>query len=484
VDWAVDYESALWTYQLHNLDVAVDLAWAWIATGEERYVDSYTTLWTSWLDAAHRGAVFTEPYPASVRSINALRSLGLFGDRVSASSRVRLLLATHSQLAWVEDNLEVHLRANHLLKNLTALAWGSLAFSGHDALRWRTHLQELWAEVDEQVLPDGGYFERSPMYHVTVLSDLLEILALCRVADAPVPAWVPDRLERMTLALQLLSRSVGSLHLFDDAANGERPGPLEVIELAHRVLGGEFPQPTGHFALRETGYHGWIDPAGKDKIVIDAGPPGPSYQSGHAHCDMLSFELDLAGRQVVVDSGVHGYGGDTFRDYVRSTRAHNTLRIGAKEQHEVWATFRMGRRGEMLEADSRTSEGKFEFRGACRHYHDRLAVHRRLIRLEAGSLSVTDVVEGATGLPITSWLHLHPDFDLEHVSDHWLARADGICLRIDLFGADAVQVRTGETEQVQGWHFPEFGLALEAPTLEMWVHSNDGRQLGYKLERM
>ena len=37
----------------------------------------------------------------------------------------------------------------------------------------------------------------------------------------------------------------------------------------------------------------------------DAGDIGPDYQPGHAHGDMLSFELSLNGHRVIVDSGVH-----------------------------------------------------------------------------------------------------------------------------------------------------------------------------------
>jgi len=484
VDWTAKYESALWTYQLHYFDFATDVAWAALGTGDVRYTDAFSRLWTSWLDAVESGAVSIEPYPTSVRSINALRSLLLLGDRVPTSLRDRLLWTTHAQLAWLESTLEVHLRANHLLKNLNALAWDGLVFSGKNASLRRGRLQGLWAEVDEQVLTDGGHFERSPMYHAAVLSDLLEILALCRTADTPVPDWVPGRLDRMTRALQLMTRLDGTLHLFNDAANGECPAPLEVMGLARQVLGAEFPQPAGHFALRETGYHGWIDPTGGGRIIIDAGPPGPSYQPGHAHCDMLSFELDLAGRQVVVDAGVHGYDGDPYREYVRSTRAHNTVSIGNREQHEVWGTFRMARRGDVLEADSSARDGTFEFRGACRHYYDRSAVHRREIRLEADTLTVTDFVEGAIGALVTGWLHLHPDFAVERAGDLWLAQGGDLRLRIDVFGADEVEVRRGETKPVQGWHCPEFGLAADAPVLAMRLHSNRGEPFGYRLERV
>lgn len=483
IDWSAEYVSRLWTYHLCYFDFAVDLARAWRDRGERRFGDRYVQLWTSWLDAAERGAARIEPYPTSVRCLNALRSLWLVHDRVPSPFSDRLQAAVHAQLEWLADNLERHLRANHLQKSLTALAWGSIFFDGLAADRWRPYLDELWDELREQVLPDGGHFERSPMYHAAALDDLLRTLALCEAAGVAVPADVRPRLAAMTRALQWLSRTDGTFHLFNDAANGERPGREEVLELARRVLGEDFIEPEGSFALPETGYYGIVDRDSVSRLVIDAGSLGPSYQPGHAHCDMLSFELDLGGRSVVVDSGVHGYDGDPYREYVRSTRAHNTVAINGREQHEMWATFRVARRGEILEARvAEEANGGFEFEGACRHYHDRRAVHRRSIELSRIGLTVTDRVEGTDGSPLTNWLHLHPDFRVERVDGGYVATAEGqrpLHVRIEVFGADEVQLRGGEQDPVQGWHCPAFGVAVPAPVIEMSISADSGQSFGY-----
>jgi len=487
IDWSFEYVSPLWTYHLSYFDYAVDLTRAWLTTDDQRFGDRYVHLWTSWLEAAERGAARIEPYPTSVRCLNALRSLWLVEHRLPDAFADRLLGATHAQLAWLSHNLERHLRANHLQKNLTALAWGFLVFDGPVAATWERHLTELWNELREQVLPDGGHFERSPMYHAAALADFLRTLALCRAAGVDVPEDVPDRLRAMTDALRYLSRPDGTFHLLNDAANGERPSRDEVMALAAQVLGTPAGEPDGAFALKDTGYFGVIDAAAGHRLVIDAGPLGPSYQPGHAHCDMLSFELDLGGRPVVVDSGLHGYDGDPYREYVRSTRAHNTVAIDGRDQHEMWATFRVARRGEILRADfGPTGDGGFEFRGACRHYHDRRAVHHRAIVLGAGGLEVTDRVEGASGRSITSWLHLHPDFELEPVHEGFVVRARTsepatAHARIEVFGVDEMRVLRGERDPVQGWFCPEFGLAIAAPVIEMRVNANDGRTFGYHL---
>ena len=39
----------------------------------------------------------------------------------------------------------------------------------------------LIEEMDEQILPDGGHFERSTMYQALVLEDLLDLINLIQV---------------------------------------------------------------------------------------------------------------------------------------------------------------------------------------------------------------------------------------------------------------------------------------------------------------
>jgi uncharacterized heparinase superfamily protein len=419
--------------------------------------------------------------------MNALRSLWLVEDRLPEDFATRLLAGTKAQLAWLCDNVERHLRANHLQKNLTALAWGSLALAeppGNAA----SMREELWRELDEQVLPDGGHYERSPMYHAAALDDFLRTCALCRAAETTIPEFAAGRLVAMTRALQWLSRPDGTLHLFNDAVDGEEPDRATVLSLAARVLETPSGEPAGAFALEDTGYYGHVDPDGGHRFVVDAGPPGPSYQPGHAHCDMLSFELDAGGHPVVVDSGLHGYDGDPYREYVRSTRAHNTVAIDGAEQHEMWATFRVARRGTILSAAAGVmADGGFVFKGSASPYHDRSAVHHRTVALGRGELRVIDRVEGGTGRRLAGWLHIHPGFRLQPAENGFVALYGpagsdaGTTVTVEVFGVDAARVVTGARDPVQAWYCKRCGQAIPAPVIEMRIARNDGREFGYTL---
>src|SRR5690606_21640103 len=136
--------------------------------------------------------------------------------------------------------------------------------------------------------PDGGHFERSPMYHCIVLEDLLDVINLLEsnAIDAP-----PDHVRaireaamRATAWLGRMTGGDGRIPLFNDSAYGIAPDPHDLAMYSSAILG---TPPTvesadGAVNLPESGYFGWR--AGGDSILIDCGPVGPDYQPGHAHC--------------------------------------------------------------------------------------------------------------------------------------------------------------------------------------------------------
>lgn len=502
MDWRTRHVSHLWSYQLHGFGFARDLARASQAAQDPalaaRFAACFVELATSWVEqtADGRGDGW-EPYPISVRVANWVYALVLLDEALDQRVKELLYASLHRQLAFLARRLEWHILANHLQKNFTALYVGSLLFDGPQASRWRRVAREgMWAQLREQVLPDGGHYERSPMYHALALQDFLEAASAgTATGDAP-PDEARARLRLMVSALHVLVRPDGALHLLNDAAEGMAPPASFLGRWAATLgLGDAAAQPPR--ALPLTGYFTHETERG-DRLIVDCGAPGPAYQPGHGHCDLLSFELDLAGRQVVVDSGVHGYDGDPFREYVRSTRAHNTVMIAGREQSELWGTFRMARRATVegaratmagtTAAGDRTRHYRFE--GSYRPFHDGRALHRRRIEFFADELVVTDLVEGAPGARLESFVHFHPDATLIRA-----AAADGAAgsdfraswpggaspLVVEPFGVDEVEEVRGAKDPVQGWYCPEFGKAIEQSVLVLRVRANAGKPFGYRI---
>lgn len=314
---------------------------------------------TGWIDRhpPGRGDAW-HPYPLSTRVGNWIAALALVPDASTESVRASLW----RQLLHLERNVEHDVLGNHLIRNARALLLGGAAFG---SARLLEHGEALLArELPEQILADGGHYERSPVYHLVVLRDLLEV-------DAAVPGIVPgDVLARMRRFAAALARPDGAPALFNDGG----------LDLAPRL---DLPAADdGLTVFPETGYA--VRRSGGLWLAFDCGSPSPPYLPAHAHADALSFQLWLDGRPVVVDPGTFTYEAGPERDWFRGTAAHSTVAVGG-DQFRLWGAFRSGPlpRVELLEATARELAGAVEYRGV-RHERrlvledDRLLVHDRL----------------------------------------------------------------------------------------------------------
>ena len=60
----------------------------------------------------------------------------------------------------------------------------------------------------------------------------------------------------------------------------------------------------------------------------------------HTHNDLLSFELNINGQDLIVDPGTYLYtSSPSFRNEFRSTRKHNTIEVDGEEQNEFINPF-------------------------------------------------------------------------------------------------------------------------------------------------
>lgn len=480
--WNRRHVSRLWNYHFHYFDYARDLAWAYRQTGDGRYPAAFASLALSWIRETDGGiGDGWDPYPTSVRLVNWIHAVQLFGEGLGERNRAALARSIAVQSAWLERRLERHIQANHLQKNFTALAWAGLFLAGSDAERWRTiGLDGAWWCAREHILADGAHYERSPMYHAIALCDWLELLVACRGAGVPVPADVRIRLSRMLDAMGVLSRPDGRLHLFNDAAHGIALPRHHLNVLADEGLGERIPEIEGILELATAGYYGYAA-ANADRLVVDCGIPGPRHQPGHAHCDLLSFELDVAGEPVVVDSGVHGYDDDPLREYARSTRAHNTIMIGDREQSEIWGTFRVARMAKAGPATAGVEDGQYWFRGSYAPYYDGGVRHERDIRYHPGRLDVVDRIYGAENATFRSYLHLSPRFRVQEWEGMGLVLLGGSRrVHVRWSGVQNVRVGSGAGDP-EGWYLPEFGRAAPALVMVGEGRASDGHPFGYEI---
>jgi len=424
----------LWVYHLNYFDFlnAGSLA---AHSPEEQAAFS---IMLDWCRANPQGSeIGWDPYPLSLRIVNWLKFLS---SRLTSTAQgmnrpptdflgnyepalhpetEELIRSVFSQVLTLECRLEKELLANHLLKNLKALLFAGALLGVPGAARWRAMAEELLErELAEQILPDGGHFERSPMYHAQVLEDLLEIQALYHGMGLKLPGGklFATEIRAMGEFLEALLHPDGEIPLFNDSALGEVRAPAELIARARENAPAALRE-SRVTALPDTGYGVLRDPATRSALIFDCGPLGPDHQPGHAHCDVLSYELSLHGERVVVDTGVSTYAGGGERDYERSTAAHNTLRIDGEEQAELWGSFRVGRRPRVARLHGASTSRYAFVSGKHSAYRSQGVIHtRQTILYGRETWVIVDRLGGRGAHHVESFLHFHPNVRVEAAS--------------------------------------------------------------------
>lgn len=466
--WDGSEPEKLWRYNQHYFD---DLN----AQDAEFRQDWHLALLSRWVrENPPAQGVGWESYPTSLRIVNWVK-WALAGHALPPECLESLAM----QSRWLARRLEIHLLGNHLFANAKALLFAGLFFEGPEAQAWLEQgLGILAREVPEQILPDGGHFERSTLYHALALEDMLDLCNLAAAfALAIPPRWHAEvagwhgRVGTMRAWLQAMCHADGEISLFNDAALGIAPAPAELLRYAGGLgFAPALPAAAGATHLADSGYLRLA--LGPVLALLDVAPVGPDYLPGHAHADTLSFELSAFGQRVLVNSGTSCYGLGPERQRQRGTAAHNTVLVDGQDSSEVWAGFRVARRARPVGlALASEPDGGVTVR--CGHDGYRRLPgrpeHRREWRLEAGSLLVEDWVSGTFG-SAQARFHLHPAVAVEVLEAGCAGRlrlADGHCLdwRAER-GALAVEAST---------YHPRFGVAEPSQCLVLCLQDAHSR---------
>jgi hypothetical protein len=331
----------------------------------------------TWIEAhpPHDGDAW-HPYPLSTRAGNWIAALTLLPDLVSPE----LSSSLWRQLQRLRVNVEDDVLGNHVIRNARALVLGGTSFGAADLTRRGIEL--LRRELPEQILRDGGHYERSPSYHLVVLRDLLEIQA------ASPHSWLGEAIERMRTFAAALARPDGAPALFND-------GTVDAPQL-------ELPDaPDGVAVFDDSGFVVVRD--GPLWLAFRCGAPAPDFLPAHAHADALSFQLWWRGRAVLVDPGTFTYEPGADRDWFRSTRAHSTVCVDGRNQFRLWGAFRSGPlpKVSLRYARERAVEASVVLPGRLRHV--------RRIEWTDDEVLVYDQLEGKGRHRIESRLVWAPD---------------------------------------------------------------------------
>lgn len=184
--------------------------------------------------------------------------------------------------------------------------------------RSRRGSRVLAAELDAQILEDGGHVGRNPGLLLDLLLDLLPLRLLYASRSVGIPPELDRAIGRMGPMLRFFRIGNGDLAPFNGM--GRTPiGDLATV-LAHEAARGQprpHAVPSGYDRLE----------AGSTVVLVEDGPVPPLAASRTAHAGCLSFVMSSGPDALIVNGGNPPQAG-AGRDSARATAAHSTLCLG------------------------------------------------------------------------------------------------------------------------------------------------------------
>lgn len=356
-------------------------------TGNERYAAEAVAQLNSWIDQnpPGLGINWQSSLEIGIRAISWLWTIFLLLPSKSLDdlSARRIGDSLFAQLEHVHRHTSLYTSPNtHLIGEAAALFIAGLVFQDREcAIRWLGQgARLLCQEAEKQILPDGVYAELSTYYHCYALDFYLQAFILANRNKFSLPEPVPQKVCDMLRFLMHITRPDGTLPLLGDDDGGralalsqrnyhsfndalcagavlfQRPDfkhqACAFSEEAFWLLGEEawaayhaveaMPPAALQLFCPDAGYSiqrsGWgpLD----SHLIFDFGGLG-MLNGGHAHADALSLSLFSHGQELLTDPGTYVYNcKPEWRNYFRSTRAHNTVTIDGRDQAEPGGTFR------------------------------------------------------------------------------------------------------------------------------------------------
>ncbi|WP_182303053.1 alginate lyase family protein [Cohnella cholangitidis] len=401
IEWHTTRASHLWRYNLHYFEYGISLGLAWTQdTAITSYYNTFKSLVLSWIENNQQVGIGDgwHPYTLSLRLVNWTYAYDLFRTAIEddVAFKQALLESYWVQSYFLSKNIEWDVLGNHLIENGKALVYAGLFLEGpfSDSIL-NKGLTILWGQLNDQILADGGHYERSPMYHQIVLKDYLEVIRLLRIYERPIPEWVYRKLEAMVHFQNQTLHPDGKIPLLNDSAfhiasssasirllsygmgvgsaeTSDRPDSLlDWLLIGHNRLIGNVDEldnkETVSFFGDESGYY--VYKGEKLFLIADAGQSCPDFLPAHAHADFGNYELSFGGKRWIVDSGVYQYQGD-LRNTFRSTAAHNCLMINGRNQSDVWGNFRLAKRARPTAVYYSDIDGVWALSASHDGYHD------------------------------------------------------------------------------------------------------------------
>ena len=218
---------------------------------------------------------------------------------------------------------------------------------------------------------------------------------------------------------------------------------------------------------------------------FNAAPLGYHSIAAHGHADALSFEMRLNNKEVFVDPGTYSYYGfPEWRNYFRSTLAHNTVCIDYEDQAKqagamMWLNHY---KTEVLEVSS--SKESDRIKAAHNGYEKKNIKHIRTVSFDKSKISfiITDEVVnyGSKEVEILIPFHLHPSVIIKKIDKTQFLLNDNIVLSSS--SKIKGEVFRGSLSPKIAWYSKSYGYKEETNTILFSVKTSKNLSIDFIIQ--
>ncbi len=206
-----------------------------------------------------------------------------------------------------------------------ALAHAAFGLRGLEHTR-EAALARLGAELERQILPDGGHISRSPAILLDIVALLMPLRDSLRAERLAIPAELGNALERALPMLRFFRHGDGGLALFNGVSD-PMPGLLSAVLEADPTAG----KPLGH--APHSGYGRMAH--GEGLLIADVGKPPAPGLNADAALSSGAMEFSHGPMRIITNCGAPRIPSPAWRAAARLSRAHSMALPGGQEAGRI-----------------------------------------------------------------------------------------------------------------------------------------------------
>lgn len=416
-----------YVWEINRFQHIIVLAEAYYLTKKIDYTDEIKKQILSWIEQNpyNIGVNWSSSLELSIRIINWVWAYYLCKEELLLDNAftIRFVESVHLHLKHIYAHLSRYSSANnHLIGEAAGLVIASVLL--HGIPDRRKYIEKgssiLFSEIYKQIYDDGVDKEQAVAYQAFILDFYLLSFLIMEVNGHMVEPDYWSRIEKMCDFISYLIDDNGNVPNIGDSDDGyvikfsgakyrnnylsilntaavlfNRPdfikSKMRFDEKSFWLLGMKgyekflslLPNVYGDVSSKVFDNGGYaIFQGDKEKIIFDCGPLGYLSIAAHGHADALSLNVNYNNNNLIIDPGTYAYHTQQeWRNYFRSTSAHNTITVDKEDQSVIGGNFMWLQKANVHILDHYTGKG-FNYISAEHDGYKRLknpVMHRREI---------------------------------------------------------------------------------------------------------